>query len=366
MLSITINRLLSIGRSKALFIGVLSVFTVFILLPITALGSAMSEACDSAIEDASSTISQRAISSMHNVFPLKMGGAEIRSFDELEDTPSEISTVCGPCLTPPFNEPVFGISVSYWQPIAIAEITAIPHCLPTYGTSIDVDNLAGSNSMGNRPTENDKSLYSYQAHYLFYPAFAVMDLGGSTCARSPTAWDIPYMSEYDPRWQDDVSAAVFFFEVMLVSNPLTQLSCGIDAIAANLGFPLDILWWCMGSWGSMYPVSGNTINVSAPQAAIALAVRLIKGLSRPTDEHPIPSMELTVGAHMSKGYCTPVAMIDIRKTLYSFVPIYPTMYENRIPIGRSGIVWEYGIDAPVMNQGVYAYVVYRKVECCFL
>jgi conjugal transfer pilus assembly protein TraU len=300
------------------------------------------------------------------MFPLKFGGVEVNSFDNLEDTPSEMSTICGPCLTPPFNIPVFGIQTSYWQPIAILEVTSIPHCMPTWGTSMDAGNLAGSNSLGDRPAENDKSLYSYQTHYMFYPPFAAMDLGSSTCARTPTTWDMPYMSEYDPRWQDDVSAAVYFFEVMLVSHPLTQLSCGIDAIAANLGFPLDLLWWCMGSWGSMYPVSGNIVNVTAPQAAIGLAVRTIKNMSRPTDTHPIPYMELTVGPHMSRGYCTPIPMIDIRKSLYSFVPIYPTMYENRIPIGRTGAVWEYGIDAPVTNDGVYAFVVYRKVECCFL
>jgi conjugal transfer pilus assembly protein TraU len=181
---------------------------------------------------------------------------------------------------------------------------------------------------------------------------------------------MPYMSEYDPRWQDDVSSSTMFFEVMLVSHPLTQLACGIDAIAANLGFPLDILWWCMGSWGSMYPVSGNTVNISAPQAAIALSVRTIKNLARPDPEDKsnknMITMELTVGPHMSRGYCTPVAMIDIRKSLYSFVPLYPTMYDNRIPIGRTGIVWEYGVDAPIMNAGVYVYAVYRKVECCYL
>jgi conjugal transfer pilus assembly protein TraU len=238
---------------------------LFILILFPAIVQAMSATCDTAISDSSIIISQRAISSLHNIFPIKMGGTEISSFDGLEDTPSEMPTVCGPCITPPFELPLFGVQVSYWQPIAIMEVTSIPHCMPTYGISLDADNMAGSNSMGNRPQENDKGMYSYQTHYIFYPPFAAMDLGSITCTRSPTAWDIPYMSEYDPRWQDDVSSTTMFFEVMLVTHPLTQLACGIDAIAANLGFPLDILWWCMGSWGSMYPVSGNYMGIFKAQ-----------------------------------------------------------------------------------------------------
>jgi conjugal transfer pilus assembly protein TraU len=339
----------------------------FILIAQSVLASVMSEACETAISDSLSIISQRAVSSLHNAYPIKFGGVTLVTADSVEDTPSEMSTVCGPCLTPPFGIPVFGIQTSYWQPIGIVEVTSIPHCMPTYGMSMEIDNMAGSNSLGERPSDEKNSLYTYQAHYIFYPPFAVMDLGASTCSRTPTTWDIPYMSEVDPAWQDDVSAAVYFFEVLLVTNPLTQLTCGIDSIAANLGFPLDILWWCMGSWGSMYPVSGNAVNITAPQAAIGLAVRALKSMSRGIKElNPIPSMELTVGAHMSSGYCKPITIPDIRKSLYSFVPLYPTLYDNRIPIGRSGLVWEYGIDAPVSNKGVYAYAVYRKVECCFL
>jgi conjugal transfer pilus assembly protein TraU len=296
------------------------------------------------------------------MFPIKFAGVEISSFSEMEETPTEMTSICGPCNRPPFNEPLPGMQTSFWQPIGIIELTAIPNCYPTYGMYLDLENLSGSNSMGNRPQENDKSLITFQGHYVLYPAFNVMDLGASTCSGNPaSSWSIPYLTEIDPRWQDDLTASLSSPEVFLVSNMIAQFICGVDSIAANAGFPLDLLWWCMGSWGSIYPLSGSNIAVTSSQAAVGIAVRMIASM------HKMGDMYTTVGPHMSTGVCVPINTIPVmRKTMYSFVPVYPVMYKNRIPFGRSGIIWEYGIDAPVVNRGVYAIVVYRKMECCYL
>jgi conjugal transfer pilus assembly protein TraU len=45
---------------------------------------------------------------------------------------------------------------------------------------------------------------------------------------------------------------------------LTQAACSVDAVAASTGFPLDDLFWCAGTWGSVYPLTGNSPTSNSP------------------------------------------------------------------------------------------------------
>ncbi|MFN3369683.1 MAG: TraU family protein [Thermus sp.] len=56
--------------------------------------------------------------------------------------------------------------------------------------------------------------------------------------------------------------------------------CLIDAITATLGFPLDPLFWCMGTWGGTYPMSKHVSGPQDVEAQAAVTGKLIMKLHR--------------------------------------------------------------------------------------
>ena len=48
-------------------------------------------------------------------------------------------------------------------------------------------------------------------------------------------------------------------EAAAVANPLAISACTADAASSTLGKPIDQLFWCAGSWGHLYPLSGHTL-----------------------------------------------------------------------------------------------------------
>ena len=58
-------------------------------------------------------------------------------------------------------------------------------------------------------------------------------------------------------WNDDTLSLFVNPEAALFGNPIAQFACIADAIAAEVHLPLDILFWCAGSHGSIYPFTGS-------------------------------------------------------------------------------------------------------------
>src|SRR3546814_7128191 len=71
------------------------------------------------------------------------------------------------------------------------------------------------------------------------------------------SFDIAYMTEVDPLWQDDSLAALINPEAIIFANPLAKAACAGDCIAGTVNLPLDQLFWCAGCQGGMYPLNGN-------------------------------------------------------------------------------------------------------------
>ncbi|VDB02534.1 hypothetical protein BANRA_05466 [Klebsiella pneumoniae] len=69
--------------------------------------------------------------------------------------------------------------------------------------------------------------------------------------------DIMYMSELDPTWNNDELAFFTNPEAAAVANPIAAAACTADAVSSTAGKPLKQLFWCAGSWGTLYPFSGN-------------------------------------------------------------------------------------------------------------
>ena len=70
-------------------------------------------------------------------------------------------------------------------------------------------------------------------------------------------FDMLYVSELDPTWNNDELAFFTNPEASLVATPVAQAACPADAVASTARHPIDKLFWCAGSWGFIYPLSGH-------------------------------------------------------------------------------------------------------------
>ncbi|PMX28452.1 conjugal transfer protein, partial [Pseudomonas sp. MPR-R2A7] len=90
-----------------------------------------------------------------------------------------------------------------------------------------------------------------------YPLLYWMEILTDFACFEQASFDIAYMTEVDPLWQDDSLAALINPEAIVFANPIAQAACAGDCIAGTVNLPLDPLFWCAGCQGSMYPLNGN-------------------------------------------------------------------------------------------------------------
>jgi conjugal transfer pilus assembly protein TraU len=107
-----------------------------------------------------------------------------------------------------------------------------------------------------------------------------------------------------------------------------QFSCIADSVAANAGPPLDVLFWCMGSWGSAYPLTRHKGNDSIVEDNAALASRIVY---KPVREYTLFDTATNV--------CRPTNWPIWTKSHYRFQVMRPVRGYTCQPIGRSGLIW---------------------------
>jgi conjugal transfer pilus assembly protein TraU len=242
------------------------------------------------------------------------------------------------CVCPTiFGIPFVGITVTYWQPMYVSEVENRPGCLSSLGgisvlgslynmeaseqtTTGDSNNSAGQNS-SNR----------MQVHWYTYPVFEMLDLLKSVSCKSSSGFNLAYMTEFDPLWQNDVWSAVFAPEANLFANPMAQFACAVDAVASQAGVTTDPLFWCAGNWGPSYPLAGNSSHVGVPfQMNNEI---LAKFISR---SHRLGLMEMTIGpAAICSSMPAPVWI----KSQYRYDQIGPVVRRGRAVVtGDAGLL----------------------------
>lgn len=300
----------------------------------------------------------RSMKTLYNVFPIRLAGVQIMTFGELEDF-NLIGNfpICG-CIMPP---PVYyrvGMPFSMWEPAHVVEIVQHPWCSPSLGSSIPIPiNEKALGTQSSYATDNAQHVAA-QAHLISYPVWNIIGMFVDTaCFQFAKGFDLTYMTELDPLWQNDMWATLLGPEAVLVANPIAQLACAVDSVAATLGFPLDPLFWCMGAWGSTYPMSENMTSVDYVQAQAALAARLASKMHR----------ELvlwgTMGPPTITGVCQRYPAPIWLKSQYAPLMLYPVPGVYRIPVGRTGLLWTAMKDYPFSGDD-FVFMLYNKRDCC--
>ncbi|MFD1877412.1 conjugal transfer pilus assembly protein TraU [Vibrio chagasii] len=265
------------------------------------------------------------------------------------------------CPKPP---PIFmqiGLNIGYWEPYALTDVTRVPYCMVNMGMK-----LAGANMqrIGGRSTSRDSDSSDggfYHAHWYKYPLIYWLQLMQSAACMATDNFDVAYMTEIDPLWNDDELAFILNPEAILFGNPIAQLACIPESIAtsANVSLPFDFLFWCLGSQGSAYPLTGNTNYRDTPiQAGTLIMERLNYKL------HRQGMVMETRGEDGAICYQHPTPILPKSRYRYQMsAPITDAGWCH--PYTTTTAIWEMGHDNPTTGDN-FGYVQWRKRNCVFL
>lgn len=294
------------------------------------------------------------------LFPLSIGPVKV-NIGGREDTPNPSGLICW-CRRPPIPVPLPGIPVGFWEPVRLVDVTRIPFCMVNLG-GISFGNKFYKHGAHTKTWDHKGGVGRsfYHVHWYIYPVIYWLELLMDFLCLESASFDVAYLTELDPLWNDDETAFILNPEAVVFGNPLAQAACAADCAAASLGFPVDPLFWCGGCQGSLYPFTGTVgAHIGGVQASLLLTQRMAAKLHRQL---------LLWGTFGEAGLCGKYPMPIIRKSQYKLQMTYPLptttgpMACN--PLGRTEMVWGAGREFPYQGED-FGYLVWRKRSCCIL
>jgi conjugal transfer pilus assembly protein TraU len=293
------------------------------------------------------------------IFPLKIGGVTVVPGTQVDTPDLSSSPVCAcPMAVPPWIR--IGITVSFWEPARYVETVKEPYCFPSIGMGLSNPSpgtLGGGMKKSSTGRGGFGSGVFSQSHYFIFPVWSIMEIAVDSVCLENSGFDVAYITEVDPLWNDDLMMAILSPESLLFANTAAQLACVADSAAANVGLPLSTLFWCMGSWGSAYPITGHHNTADYVQGNAAIAAKTIYKMGRELLLQD-PAVDLCM------AYPTPI-WIKQNYRLQAAKPVRD--YECRA-IGTSDMIWGYGKNPPYSAGGNvgdnFLWMIFRKRGCC--
>jgi conjugal transfer pilus assembly protein TraU len=248
-----------------------------------------------------------------------------------------------------------GTLYSYWEPFLAIDTSATAYYSAYLGSSMG----SGSGGAGigsffetgkntsQDSVDNGESTFT-QAHGWLMPLMQPL------CSRTDYGL---WLSEFDVMWQSDLLTEDITPEAALFANKAMQLACMLDATAVNIGLPMDVLFWCVGSGGSAYPLTGRVADDNIVQADSTVAAKLIYKLNR---------LGLICDPALGEGCgCsnTPVWV----KSHYKMSAVRPNISGTYI-LGKSALIYGHNenppYEGPLGPEDQFLWVVYRLKFCC--
>lgn len=288
------------------------------------------------------------------LFPMSIGNTKVSS-SGLPDTrnPSNAIQRC------PFPPPIFqriGIAIGFWEPYATTDISRSPMCMVNMG-GMKIGGLKKS-TIGSATATGSKARNGtfYHVHWYKYPLISWLGLFSDDMCMQGGSYDIAYLSELDPMWNDDTLSLFVNPEAALFGNPIAQFACIADAIAAEVYLPLDILFWCAGSHGSVYPFTGSANRENSPlDQAVLLSERMNFKL------HRQGIAQDSIGENIAVCFQYPSPIVPKERYRYQLINPIPDA-NNCHPYGRSVLRWQVGKDTPTTSKN-YGYLIWKKRNC---
>ena len=296
------------------------------------------------------------------IFPIRVcGGVDISSGNGYP-IPSEANhdSLCS--CPDPAGIPNIGCSVGFYEHSKLIDITRNAYCAPSLGgTFLQSKGVQLFGGMPSSTKDKDGPLSFMNYIYYAFPLNLLLDLVvDSRCGNDGYSdFDVMYMSPLDPTWNDDEMAFFLNFEAVIFSNPVTIGACAADAaVTAAGGQPIENLFWCAGSWGLVYPFTGNINGPESPvRDSSLLATKAIAAL------HRRGLATKTVG---HDAMCNRVIHPTLPKTQYR-MSLFSPVAENHGShvIGESTFRWGEWRNIPGTGED-FTYVIDRWTDCCLI
>ncbi|RMG70863.1 MAG: conjugal transfer protein TraU, partial [Nitrospirae bacterium] len=259
------------------------------------------------------------------------------------------------CFCPtPIGIPRPGLLISFYEPSNYIETVKDPFCFPSLGFALP-NPWSGFLSGSSKETIDKEGVMRTfaQAHWFRFPVWHMLNLLIDWGCVEQTDYDLLHITEVDPLWNDDMLALIISPEALLYANAITQTACTADSTAVNTtGQPNDALSWCMGSWGSTYPMTGHMDSGDYIQANAGIAARLLYRMARLGNicdpavwECACTPTPFWIKSHYKIHVAKPVRDITCRK------------------IGTSGITWS-DMKNPPYHGDNFMWMIFRERKCC--
>lgn len=294
------------------------------------------------------------------IFPIRIGPALVGG--TRRNTPD---LMAGPYCTCPgkFGYPSPGIVMSMWSPDYMLETVKTPYCSPAMGgvSLASASQVAGAvRNFGGyqRHTDGagaDNSFRNF--HEWWFPTGVILNrFVDAACTTFKYDLDLAYLSELDPTFTNDQLANLTTPEAVLFTSPPAVMACAADAIAASTYKPIEFLPHCVGSWGQLFPYTGNTVNAnSAPRDASLAATRGLAML------HRRGLMALT---HTNAAVCAELPWPTLPKQQYRMATYYPVPERSGAHwLGASTLRWGEWRNIPVVGED-FLFTTFVWKDCC--
>jgi conjugal transfer pilus assembly protein TraU len=292
------------------------------------------------------------------LFPLSIGPVAVNNSLGHTDPANKGNLLCA-CPRLPSPVPIPGVPIGFWEPVRMVDVTRTPYCLVAMGgMCFNNSSKRGTHSItGDRKHKKEHSFY--HVHWYIYPVLYWMELLTDFICLDKEAVDLAYLTELDPTWNDDEIAAILAPEVFLFANPIAQAACALDCVMASTTYSQDLLHWCAGCQGGIYPFTGNVENhAGGVQASLLLTQRMTAKLHR---------QGLAFGTCGDEALCGKYVMPVIRKKQYRTQMLYPRTATQRElgchPMGKGSVLLEAGREFPWTGED-FVYLLWRKRNCC--
>jgi conjugal transfer pilus assembly protein TraU len=291
------------------------------------------------------------------ILPLSIGNAMVGNLGGQEDMPNDVPPLCS-CIV----NPVVGLAVGFWEPARHVEVVRKPFCLVSLGgLDLDPGIPAPEAARFTRPEGDGDGGSFYQAHFYINPVMYYLEVVTEFPCLEQGSFDLAYLTEVDPLWNDDELTLILNPDAVLFANPIAIAACAADCVAATMGFGLPEMFWCAGCQGGLYPLNGHVANhMGGVRTASLIAQRLTAKMHR----------ELIAWAwHGKDGLCGPYFAPVMDKRAYKTQLTYPIPNTAKElgkccqPFGRTTVLWGAAKEYPVRGED-FAFMLFRKRNCC--
>ena len=284
--------------------------------------------------------------------PLSIGSVPIGNIgghNDIASNPSNPLCVCGL---------KWGVSLGFWEPAVMMETVRTPYCFPGLGgVNMDMSGAIPAPRHARSPNQRSGQTESsfYHVHYYVYPLFHLLGVLNDDPCIDRLPWDLAYITEVDPTWNDPSLGAIFNAEAVLFANPITIAACVEDCVAASSNFGLPSLFWCAGCQGGIYPNQGWVQHHNGlVDASLLLTQRLLFKMHK---------QGTAWRYHGGDALCGPVIDLKMDKQAYRSQMVYPVPAADCSPLGASSLPWRAAKEFPIAGEDA-VYLLFRKRNCC--